>query len=50
MDLKPEKIMEDTAFGYFGKKPKCLQIINNPKGYLILMCAFSFVQGRNPSK
>ncbi len=37
---------EDTGeYGWFGWRPKCLQWINNPKGFLFCMCIYVFGQG-----
>lgn len=34
-----------TSIGYFGYKPKWMQVFNNPKAFLFFMCCFAFLQG-----
>ncbi|KFO37496.1 solute carrier organic anion transporter family member 4A1 isoform X2 [Fukomys damarensis] len=35
----------DTACGWRGFAPECLQVFNTPKGFLFFLCAASFLQG-----
>ncbi|EHB17808.1 Solute carrier organic anion transporter family member 4A1 [Heterocephalus glaber] len=35
----------DTACGWRGFTPECLQVFNTPKGFLFFLCAASFLQG-----
>ncbi|XP_013362967.1 PREDICTED: solute carrier organic anion transporter family member 4A1 [Chinchilla lanigera] len=36
---------QDTACGWRGFAPECLQVFNTPKGFLLFLCAASFLQG-----
>lgn len=36
---------QDTACGWRGFAPECLQVFNTPKGFLLFLCTASFLQG-----
>lgn len=47
--IKFSDIEDGVRCGYCGWKPDWLQVFNNPKMFLFLLCWFSFVQGKAES-